>query len=91
MCAYHVMIKRVTGKGFVLGVHDTILTTTSSNRSASSHSTSSTLEPNSACSATVALYNVTKLSTHLNSFNAVTERLHACHSSAHDTPLACFG
>ena len=27
MCACHVMIKRVKGRGFVLGVHDTILTT----------------------------------------------------------------
>ena len=44
MCACHVMIKRVKGRGFVLWVHETILTTTSSNRSASSHSTSSTLK-----------------------------------------------
>ena len=55
MCACHVMIKRVKGRGSVLGVHDAILTTTSSNQSASSHSTSSTLEPNRACSGTVAV------------------------------------
>ena len=45
---------RVKERGSVLQVHETKLTTTPSNRSTSSHSTTSTLQPNGACSGTVA-------------------------------------